>query len=391
MPAGMQVPVNTSDDALQAISRARPGDVITMQPGTYRFVNAPIEVSRWGTSAAPITLRAERPGSVLLEFLTTEGFRVSAPYWRFENLAIRGACLQDSDCEHAFHVVGDAAHFVARNNTLTDFNAHFKINGDRGHFPDHGLIEGNTISNVAVRATDNPVTTIDLVGASHWTIRDNLIADFVKGQGDGISYGAFAKGAGSDNHFQGNIVICELLLRGAPGQRVGLSLGGGGTGPDYCRDGRCITEQDESVIESNLIASCSDDGVYLNQSTASKVLHNTIIDTGGVSVRFAESTAEIEGNLVDGAVRSRDAGIIHGDDNMQTSLLWLYVGRHPMRDLYRDASALDFGWRGDVPRRVSQGPASPDLCGATRPRLAAYGAFEDFSACSNSKAKGRVP
>src|SRR5437763_779831 len=82
--------------------------------------------------------------------------------------------------------------------------------------------------------------------ASHWIIRGNLISDFIKAQGDQISYGAYAKGAGSDNRFEQNIVLCESLLRGFAGQRVGLSLGGGGTGKELCRDKRCITEQDGS-------------------------------------------------------------------------------------------------------------------------------------------------
>ena len=95
-----------------------------------------------------------------------------------------------------------------------------------------------------MRDTANPVTPIDLVAASHWTIRGNLITDFIKGGGDRISYGAFAKGAGAHNVFEQNVVVCEAHAARTPGQRVGLSLGGGGTGKPYCRDGRCIIEQE---------------------------------------------------------------------------------------------------------------------------------------------------
>ncbi|MBC7454769.1 MAG: hypothetical protein H7335_13905 [Massilia sp.] len=46
-------------------------------------------------------LRAEAPGQALLEFDLVEGLVVSAPYWRFQGLSIRGACANDSHCEHA--------------------------------------------------------------------------------------------------------------------------------------------------------------------------------------------------------------------------------------------------------------------------------------------------
>lgn len=50
-------------------------------------------------------------------------------------------------------LVGRADHFTARNNTIVDFNAHFKVNGHQGDFPDHGAITGNTITNTAIRTT----------------------------------------------------------------------------------------------------------------------------------------------------------------------------------------------------------------------------------------------
>jgi hypothetical protein len=304
---------------------------------------------------------------------------VSAPYWTFENLAIRGACEQHDDCEHAFHVVGAAQHFIARNNVITDFNAHFKINGIDGRFPDHGLIENNTLSNGTVRATANPVVPIDLVAASDWTIRRNLISDFVKGGGDGISYGGFAKGAGSANTFAQNIVWCEQRLHGAPGQRVGLSLGGGATGAPYCRDRRCIVEQEGSSIASNLIASCSDDGIYLNSAARSRIVHNSLLDTGGISVRFANSSADVEGNLVDGGIRSRHDGVVWERDNRDTPIAMLYFGLHPVRRLFGSMAALDFDTASA--RRSGVSGLADDLCATPRPRNPRYGAFEDFNAC----------
>jgi hypothetical protein len=348
--AGAGVPrlVASADEVRQAVAGAQPGDVITLLPGTYLFGGSSVAAKRPGTEAQPIVVRAARAGTVRLEFQLAEGFVVSAPYWRFENLSIQGICKQHAWCEHAFHVVGGAHHFAAVNNTIVDFNAHFKINGSGRQFPDHGLIEGNTLTNSEPRQTNNPVTPIDLVAASDWTIRANLITDFIKRDGDRISYGAFAKGAGARTLFERNVVLCEQRLQGQPGQRVGLSFGGGGSGKPYCRDGKCITEQDQGVMRANLIAACSDVGIYVNSGSGSRILHNTLIDTAGVQVRFPESSAEVEGNVIDGAVHSRNGGQVRAADNLDSPIAWLYAGLHPQRGLFTAPQRFDFAWK-DAP------------------------------------------
>ncbi|NML60229.1 right-handed parallel beta-helix repeat-containing protein [Massilia sp. RP-1-19] len=365
----------------EAMAGAMPGDVITLAPGEYAIMRGELGARRPGAEGSPIVVRAERPGTAVIEMGITEGFKVTAPHWTFENLTIRGTCKYQLYCEHAFHVVGNADHFTARNNTIVDFNSHFKINGRRGDFPDHGAIIGNTITNTTIRDTGTAVTLVDLVSGSDWVIRGNVITDFIKGGGDRISYGVFAKGAGARNILEQNIVVCEHLLRG-PGQRVGMSLGGGGTAKRYCRDRRCITEQDDSVIRANLIASCSDDGVYLNSAARSVVSHNTVLDTGGIVVRFAESSAEVEGNLVDGAIRSRDGGVVRAHDNFDTSIMALYAGSHAVRQLFTGSSVATLDWAGEPARREAP-PAkpAPDLCGGRRPSLPAYGAFEALAGC----------
>jgi hypothetical protein len=384
------IDVASEQEARAAFAAAQAGDVITFAPGTY-LLQEPLAATRPGTAAAPIVVRAARPGTVVLEVAEHDGVVVSAPYWAFENLTLRGVCTDHSACEHAFHVVGSGSHFVARNNTLLDFNAHIKINGEVRRYPDDGLVEGNTITNRTARATANTVSGIDLVAASRWIVRGNVISDLVKAQGDRVAYGGYAKGGGTDNRFEGNVVWCEHLLRDLPGWRIGLSLGGGGTGAAYCRDGRCITEQEGGRIESNLVASCSDDGVYVNSGAGSRIAHNTLVDTGGVSVRFTVSSADVEGNLVDGSIRVRDGALVRARDNRDTALGWLYLGRHPERDVFRDAPALDFAWRADAPRRALDDAPGADLCGKPRQPLAAYGAFDDYAACLGTAADAVNP
>lgn len=378
------IAVSSPDQLRAAIARAEPGDVITLAPGSYRFSGPAIDANRAGRADAPVTVRAAQPGSVRIEFDQVEGFRVSAPYWRFENLSIHGVCAQDGDCEHAFHVVGAARHFAAVNNTIVDFNAHFKINGFGADFPDDGLVESNTLSNTRARRTANPVTPIDLVAASRWTIRANVIKDFVKAEGNGVSYGAFAKGAGSANVFERNLVWCEDRLRGLPGQRVGLSFGGGGTGHAYCRDRKCITEQEGGIMRANLIASCSDVGIYLNSAAASRIEDNTLVDTIGIDVRFATSSARLEGNLVDGPIRGRDGGLVHAGDNRSAALWPSWLGYHGVRALFAAPLQGDFSWSGSLPRRegARQGPG---LCGDGGG--SAYGAFDDYGTCRSAPAR----
>ncbi|WP_332875985.1 right-handed parallel beta-helix repeat-containing protein [Massilia sp. S19_KUP03_FR1] len=382
-PGAREIMVGSADEARQALGDAHAGDIITFLPGRYRFTGKGVPARGTGRADAPILVRALAPGSVTLELETVEGILVTGPWWRFENLTIEGVGGDDNYCEHAFHVVGRAFHFAALNNTITNFNAHFKINGDNGHFPDGGLIESNTLSNTRGRRTANPVTPIDLVAASGWMVRHNIISDFIKEQGDQVSYGGFFKGAGKQNIFESNLVWCEHKLQGRPGQRVGLSLGGGGTGKPYCRDQRCIAEQERGELRANLIVACSDVGIYLNSAAASVVNDNTLIDTSGIDVRFASTSANVDGNLVDGGIRTRNGALLREGDNRTSFVSYAYLGMHPQRGLLRDPLAADFTWQGTPPaRNVDRMTRRTGvrLCGPAS-SLNAYGAFDDFAAC----------
>ncbi len=381
VPRGRVRMVAGQADLRAAIANAEPGDVIQLVAGRYPFTGDQIAIGRAGTAAAPITIRAERLGSVTIETDQQVLFKVQAPYWRFENLVVRGICANHTDCEHAFHVVGPSRGTVIRNNRVEDMNAQVKINSENGAFPDDGVIEGNTFVDTKPRATENPVTPIDLVAASGWRISGNLIADFVRLGGGKATYGAFVKGAGEGNVLERNVVLCEWRLRGQPGEHVGLSLGGGGTGETMRRDqGRTGFEQTAGVIRDNVIAFCSDDGIYVNRSVRSVIEHNTLLDTAGIDVRFAESSAEVRGNLVDGAIRARDGGLLRGQDNQAGPLLGLFVGYHPMRSAFQDPAVLDLRWR-DRPAPLDTSAARPDLCGAQRPARPTPGAFEEWSRC----------
>ncbi len=301
--------ITPSDDLATRLRAARPGDTFELLPGHYRMLRS-IRLNQGGAPGQPVTLRAARPGTVVIESTAAEGFVVQSPYWTFENLLIRGTCPIHSNCEHAFHVVGKATGTVIRNNHIENFNAHIKVNGLSRHWPDQGLVQFNTLTNTAPRRTGRPVTPIDIVAANDWHVLDNHISDFVKADGNQISYGVFMKGSGQHGVIARNLIICTSQHISQPGQRVAASFGGGGTDPASCRDGRCVTEHSHGTITSNVIAHCNDFGIYINKANQTRIERNTLINTYGIDIRFPTSSAILLDNQHDGMIRARDGAAL---------------------------------------------------------------------------------
>ena len=299
---------------LAAIAAAQPGDTIVMAPGTCNVKQNKVPCEAAGTADAPIVVQAAELGTVFIKFDAVEGFHVRGPNWRFANLDIEGVCAADSDCEHAFHVTGAADGTHLHHNRMHGFNAMIKGNGEPigqgGSFvwPDDVTIEYNELFNEAPRDTSNPVTPINVVGGHHWVLRGNFIHDHAKGGGDGVSYAAFLKGHSKDGLIERNLVVCELLHQGQV--RLGLSLGGGGTGPDsICEDGACKPEHERGVIRNNLIVDCpADVGVYVNAGADTKILNNTLYNTAGIDMRFVQTTGVVHNNILNGKISDRDGG-----------------------------------------------------------------------------------
>lgn len=298
-----------------ALLQAKPGTRIVVAPGLYPF-NEKMRLGNDGRSDAPIVLSADQPGTVWFQFGQVEGILVDRPYWTFENLDIRGVCGRHDDCEHAFHVVGRAAFTTVRNNRMTDFNAHIKVNGLNGEWPDHGLLAHNTLTNAGTRDTMKPVVPFDLVGANHWRVQDNLVSHFAKAHGNRVAYGIFMKGASEGGRIERNLVICTPSDISRPGARVGISFGGGGTGPAVCRDGTCQAyEHRLGLAANNIVAHCNDTGLDVNQSQQIMLAHNTLINTSGVATRGPLARARLYGNLYEGVANARDGSDITAEFN----------------------------------------------------------------------------
>lgn len=334
-----EVPVADVPGLLAAIQAAQPGDTIVLAPGTYEIHQSKIACEAAGTADAPIVVRADTLGTVNLKFDAVEGFHVRGPFWEFNNLDIEGICAADSDCEHAFHVTGAAESTWLHHNRLHGFNAMVKGNGepigpnDTFVWPDDVTIEYNELWNPAPRDTGNPVTPLDIVGGQRWVIRGNFIHDHAKGGGDNISYAAFLKGHSKDGIIERNLVVCELLHTGQV--RLGLSLGGGGTGPDsICEDGACKPEHERGTLRNNLIVHCpADVGIYINAGADSQIVHNTLFATAGIDMRFAETTGLVANNILDGKIRDRDGAVTTKMNNLEQADLAAW---------FADPGAYDF-------------------------------------------------
>lgn len=335
--------VDTPQAIREALLSAKPGTQIVVAPGLYPF-QTKLRLGHDGQPGAPIALRAAQPGTVWLTFEQVEGVLVDRPHWVFENLDIRGTCARHEDCEHAFHVVGRAAHVLIRNNRLSDFNAHIKVNGWDGQWPDHGRLLHNTLSNSAPRETLKSVTPFDLVGASHWRVEDNWVNHFVKAWGNGVAVGLFMKGGGEGGRVERNLVVCTPTGISQPGVRVGISFGGGGTDPALCRADRCDGhEHRQGLAANNIVAHCNDVGLDVNHSSDIELAHNTLINTAGVSVRRPPAQARLHNNLIEGHLGARGGSELLAQDNLPLS------ADGPLADA--DALQLDWAQRpADAPR-----------------------------------------
>lgn len=360
------IDVATPAELVAAISNAKAGDEIVLADGTYPLTG--VSCAAAGTQAAPIVVRAANKHGALIELDSLEGFKVTAPNWHFEGLDVRGVCAVDSNCEHAFHVMGAAEGFVLRNSRVRDFNAQLKVNASNINgtyvIPHKGLIEYNELGDTRGRNTSNPVTKLNIDTGDDWIVRGNFIHDAYKMGGDGVSYATFLKSGGNRGVVERNLVVCSKDTTG--GTRIGLSLGGGGTGAQFCAPAfdpnvPCSIEHTGGTIRNNIIANCSDVGIYLNRAKDSRILYNTLIATNGIDFRFDTTSGEAVGNVLASKIRSRDSATMTATNNLQDVVDFAAWYQAPLvgdLKVIGDVSALKAGG----PKRVDD-----DYCGRVRP------------------------
>lgn len=155
--------------------------------------------------------------------------------------------------------------------------------------------------------------------------------------------------------------------------RLGLSFGGGGTGPDpICEDGTCDPEHQGGVMRNNIIASCSDVGVYINEGKDVVVEHNTLYDTSGIDARFASTTATIRHNVLMGRIRERDGGTATLTNNLDQ------LSAADFERIFVDPANLDFtlATRDELLDAATGSVVTTDYCGRQRDDVPDLGAVE---------------
>ncbi|PKI15783.1 hypothetical protein [Colwellia sp. 12G3] len=336
------ITVFNEGELLTALKNVIAGQSIVISPGDYVIDQFSIHLAKAGTQNNPIRVIANQLGTVKI-YIRGEGFVVNRPYWQFQNLHLIGNCKKHSRCEHAFHVVGQGKHTTIENNILQDFNAMIKVNGVGNNYPDYGSVVQNTIFNTSPRKTKNPVTPIDLMHANNWRVANNFIFDIQKSAGDEVSYAAFFKGGSQNGIFEQNLVICAANLADQY-TSIGLSLGGGGSLKAHRRD-KNPAEHVNGIIRNNIVMHCSNDvGLYLNRASNSQVHHNILYNTLGIDVRFEESSATIDENIISGRIKKREKGKFTQRNNLIVKQNF-FTGKDNMSDYFIAPDIGDFSWR----------------------------------------------
>jgi hypothetical protein len=304
------IPVHDTPTLAAAIAHATPGDTILLADGTYPIAHK-ILITISGTQQTPITLRAAHPLRATIRSSGLIAFELTASYWHVAGLDIRGTCANDTDCEHAFHITGNATGFQLTSSRLADFNAHIKVNANFAHaLPSNGVIEDSEFFDTHPRHTNNPVAPINIDDAIGWIVRNNIIHDFQKDGTGEDSYGAFVKGGSERPLIERNLITCA---RDRPmlGRMVGLSFGAHGMDAQLCpphwdAHTPCDPEVAGGIMRTNIVLNCNGEGIYLNKASGSEILFNTLAQTGGITFRYPSSTGIVRGNLVTSGIRAED-------------------------------------------------------------------------------------
>lgn len=278
------VTVRNSTELLNALASAQPGDSIELSSGVYQLNESKVRVNRPGTAAEPVYLRAQNLGDAQIHMCNAEGFFVSAPYWVFENLEVRGVCLDGVKNEHAFHIVGTGDHVILKNNRVVNFMSHVKtncdINGTSFRCPTGIQFLNNRWYNTTPVPGSAPFNVLNIDGSNETVIRGNVFHDFASANTSKSATAIYTKMHSNNVLVEQNLVVCEQnLVTGS--NRRGINVGDALDGNPYCLNQDCTSFN--GVYRNNIVMNCQGSGNsfgigVINQDTSS-FLHNTVINT----------------------------------------------------------------------------------------------------------------
>jgi hypothetical protein len=252
-----EVPVSTASGLQAALDAARPGETISLAPGTY---NGDFEAAASGTMSAPITLCGPR-SAVLKGESITSGYTLyldHASYWRVAGFTVKGGqkgIVTDSadydvlsglsvsgTGDEAIHLRDFSSHDTVSHNVIRDTGLHVAFYGEgiyvgsahknwcrySGCQPDasdHDILAGNDIANTTAENIDikegttggtitgnhlngtgmvsSAATSWINVKGNHWTITGNTGTDSI---GNGFSVHQVYPGWGLGNVFRANVI-----------------------------------------------------------------------------------------------------------------------------------------------------------------------------------------
>lgn len=372
------------------VANAAEGDTVLFADGEYELGGAYLWISSPG-----VTLRSFSgdPESVVLdgEYSTTEIVTVAASDVTVAELTIRRAYT------HPIHVIssdlGDTTGtLIYRVHIVDPREQAIKINPHADGF----YVDNGEIACSSIRLTDdgrpqiNPASGgcytggVDGHQARGWTVRDNTIEGFWCESG--LSEHAIHMWRGGRD----TVVERNILIDNARGVGFGLSADGdarvydddpcpGASGEYVGHYGGIVRNNFIYVSSEELLASASgyDCGVCLWSACEAKVVHNTIVSTGGgfssVEWRFGGAADnEIMNNIATDAFRERNGASATQDGNLEDASLSLFVdGAGGDLHLSSDAAeAIDKG----VP--LESGVCEEDIDLQTRDSLPDIGADE---------------
>jgi len=399
---GTVVEVSSEDAILLAIASASPGDVITVNPGEYDF-NQRIDVQQDGEDSARIFLRAEQLGTVTFNLSHIENFKVNGAFWVFENIVFLGVCTDNSGCEHAFHLVGDADDTIIRNSEIVNFASHVKLNGEvlgagpAKSFPDRAMFIDNFWHNTRYLSHSAPHNILNLDGGQGHIVRGNLFADYSAPSNVPRSASAvYPKASALQILIEQNLIVCERVRTDGETTR-GIHLGDGAPATicDGDVDGDGLGDCDENgqsqeaLVRNNIMMNCnnggSSAGIMVASDRGSRVYHNTVYNTGQRNAGFfvgdpAHSTYWRYNVLENGFNTNYAEGVLDAEDNIAPSF-------ETMNTTFTEAISGDFSLL-DGGSLQEQAPtdseATHDFCGYPRGATADLGAIEYSTPFSGS-------
>jgi hypothetical protein len=381
-PSTNVISVNNTNTLLAAIATAKAGQVIALEDGTYS-VNQNIGLNVDGTQAARIFIRAKNRRKAVIEFCSTEGFKVNAPYWIIEGLTIRGICPDNNDGanEHAFHIVGKADATLLRDNEVINFKSHVKLNGARDNdsmpyrFPNDVGFVGNIFRYAKPLGGAVPHNALNIDGGKRHFARRNAFVDMatsIPEQRHASSI--YFKMVATDFVVEQNLVVCEKHVK-AFADRRGIYSGDAGMGSPFCSNPDCTNRN--GLYRNNIIWGCkgqgNSNGILVNNEAVTLYEHNTVHD---VKNNFA-------GNLIGTGVTMR-ANLLFkpffgNPEKFGVTELNVTQDVAGSAALWQNPSAGDFTLKSEMPlgSRVMRSMRTPhDFCGYPREAMTTVGAID---------------